>query len=87
MDRQASLVYVHKADINREYFMLKSFFSRIQEIRILVFTTDSESIQDGKDQYTGFVSAIQKYVKKQTDQINEQVKEMRELMSQEQKKN
>jgi hypothetical protein len=65
VDKQGTLKYVHRAQLNREYFMIQSFISTNKEFKFIVFSIDKEAFETDEETFTGFVQQVKLHINKQ----------------------
>ena len=70
---QKLLLYTHRAEMNREYYMIKRFFDENVEFKILVFSIDKSLAEGEADDWVGFVQAIKNFVSKQNITLGKKV--------------
>lgn len=56
--------YIHRAQLNREYFMIQNFLSSNKEFKFIVFSIDKEAFETDDVTFTGFVQQIKLHVNK-----------------------
>lgn len=59
---QKLLMYKHRAELNREYFMIMRMFLMIKEFQIIVFSMDKELVEQEEEEWLGFVQSIKQFV-------------------------
>jgi len=49
------LLYTHRAELNKEYFMVMNFFNSLKDVKAIIFSVDKNLQEEKEDQFVGFV--------------------------------
>lgn len=63
------LSYKHRAELNKEHYMLQKFYGNLKEFQILIFQIDKEAVEAEEDQFVGFVQTLKNYITKQNTNL------------------
>ena len=61
---QKLVAYIHRAELNKEYYMIERFLCKLKEFKVLVFSIDKELQEKEDDENVGFVQSIKNYIHK-----------------------
>ena len=59
---QKLLMYKHRAELNREFYMIMRMFNLIKEFQIIVFSVDKDLVEQEEEEWLGFVQSIKMYI-------------------------
>jgi hypothetical protein len=80
---QKLLLYTHRAEMNREYYMIKRFFEINEEFKMIVFSMDKDLVENESDEWVGFVQAIKNFVAKSNHVLGKKVDQLGNKLQQE----
>mmetsp|Transcript_3352 Transcript_3352/g.5063 ORF Transcript_3352/g.5063 Transcript_3352/m.5063 type:complete len:244 (-) Transcript_3352:104-835(-) len=74
--------YLHKSQLNREYYELRSFFGWTSKIKALSFTNDSQFEGESDDEWKGLISAMKKHIDSSVSSLQSLIGKQGKLLDQ-----
>lgn len=77
---QKIISFKHKAELNEECYMLMTVFTKLQEFKIIVFSTSKEATKLEDNELEDAVDNLKRYMTKETRDLTNSHKELNDNM-------
>ena len=77
---QKIISFKHKAELNEECYMLMTVFTKLQEFKIIVFSTSKEATKLEDNELEDAVDNLKRYMAKETRDLTNSHKELNDNM-------
>ena len=71
--KKEMLMYTQRAEINKEFFMLKKFFKLTKSYNFIIFSFTENDEQEEEDDFVGFVQNIKDFTSNQSLEIQDKI--------------